>query len=266
VKTYLIVLVAFACIVNAQAPGRRSRPGGNSAAFPQRPPADAAALQRGKALYGVNCNFCHGSDARGGEGGPNLLRSQLVLEDQTGDKIGPVIKNGRPEAGMPKFDMTPAQIADVAVYIHAFPVNNRDPARFPPPSILTGDAKAGGAYFAAKCTSCHSVTGDMKGISSRITEPKTLQNAIVMPGGRGVPAMTVTVTLPSGQKTEGKLVRIDDFTVNLVTADGIPHTFRRDGDTPKLEIRDPLQGHRDLLGIYTDKDIHNLTAYLVTLK
>jgi mono/diheme cytochrome c family protein len=255
--------------------GGGGRQGGNSPAFPQRAPADSAVLERGKALYGVNCNFCHGSDARGGEGGPNLLRSDLVLQDQHGEKIAPVVQNGRPDMGMPKFALTTEQVVDIAAYIHSFPVNNRDPSRFPPPTIVVGDAKAGAAYFAAKCAACHSTTGDMQGIGTRIPDAKALQNTWVMPsagGGRGPaapvkgPPVTVAVTASDGQKTEGRLVRIDDFSVSLIGSDDSPRTFRRDGETPKVEIHDPLQPHRDLLRTYTDKDIHNVTAYLVTLK
>ena len=65
---------------------------------------------------------------------------------------------------------------------------------------------------------------------------------------------------------EGRLLRIDDFTVTLADADGLQHTFRRDGDTPKVEINDPLKPHRDMLRTYSDTEIHNITAYLVTLK
>jgi cytochrome c oxidase cbb3-type subunit III len=230
-------------------------------------------LERGRAAYGVNCNFCHGSDARGGEGGPNLLRSQLVLDDQNGELIAPVVQNGRPDQGMPKFNMTNAQIADVAAYIHNFKVGGYDESRMVPPSVLVGDAKAGEAYFKLKCASCHSATGDLKGIGSRITDAKLMQNTFLMPGGGGrgpaapvkVSPTTVTVTV-AGKKTEGTLVRIDDFTVTLNEADGTQRTFRRDGDTPKVELHDPLQPHRNLLPAYTDKDIHNLTAYLVTVK
>src|SRR5580658_10091579 len=96
----------------APAPPRRAP------AYPERPPADPAMLERGKAAYGVNCNFCHGSDARGGEGGPNLLRSQLVLDDQNGELIAPVVQSGRPDAGMPSFKMTNTQVAEIAAYIH----------------------------------------------------------------------------------------------------------------------------------------------------
>ncbi len=246
-------------------------------AYPTRPPADPASLARGRALYGVNCNFCHGSDARGGEGGPNLLRSELVLNDKSGELIAPVVQNGRVEQGMPKFPLTLAQISDIAAYIHDFKVGGYDISRMVPPSILVGDAAAGQAYFQATCASCHSVTGDLKGFGAKFSDPKLLQNTFIMPGGGGgfrssagpalnVPPTTVTVTLPSGEKVEGKLGRIDDFSVALTLADGTQRTFDRDGDTPRVDVHDPLQPHKDLLSHYTDRDIHNLTAYLVTLK
>ena len=254
--------------------GRGGGGGGFGSAFPQHAPDDPAAVERGKALYGVHCNFCHGSDARGGEGGPNLLRSELVLNDQKGEVIAQVVQNGKGE--MPKLDLTRDQVADVAAFLHSFRVGGYDVSRMTPPSILVGDAKAGEAAFRAKCGSCHSATGDLKGIASKITDPKLLQNGFLMPGGGGrfgrgggamnVPPTTVTVTPASGAKVEGRLVRIDDFIVILVDADGMQRTFRRDGEVPKVEIHDPMKPHRDLLAVYTDKDIHDVTAHLVTLK
>jgi len=248
--------------------------GGFANAFPQHDQADPAQIERGKALYGVQCNFCHGSDARGGEGGPNLLRSELVLNDKAGEAIATVVQNGRGE--MPKINMTNAQVSDVAAYIHSFRVAGYDASRMVPPSILIGDATAGEAYFKTTCASCHSVTGDLKGIGVRFAEPKQLQNYFLMPGGgrggRGGGAQstlkptTVTVTMTGGKKLEGRLIRIDDFIVVLADADGAQHTVRRDGDVPKVEIHDPLEAHKQLLTKYTDKDIHNLTSYLVTVK
>jgi mono/diheme cytochrome c family protein len=280
-KTAALILLLAATSLLAQTPplaapqAGRGRGGGGRSAFPQHSAADPAAVERGKALYGVNCNFCHGSDARGGEGGPNLLRSELVLNDQHGELIATVVQNGRGE--MPKFNLTKEQISDIAAFIHSFRVGGYDISRMTPPSILVGDAKAGEAVFQTKCASCHSPSGDLKGIASKISDPKTLQNAFLMPGGGGrggrgggsgipVPPTTVTVTPPSGPKTEGRLLRIDDFIVTLVDGEGIQHTFSRDGETPKVEIHDPLKPHRNLLPTYTDKDIHNLTSYLVTLK
>ena len=247
-------------------------------AYPEHPPADAATISRGKAVFGVNCAFCHGSDARGGEGGPNLIRSELVLNDRNGELIGTVVQNGRVDKGMPKFNLPQSTISDIASYIHSFKVGGYDASRQQPPSILVGDAKAGQAYFKTQCAGCHSLTGDLKGFGAKFSDPKLLQQTYLMPGGSGrgfpgqqaaeihVPPTTVTVTTPDGQKVDGKLGKIDDFIVTLTDRDGNERSFRRDGDTPKLEIHDPLQPHRDLLPKYTDKDIHDLTAFLVTVK
>lgn len=262
-----------ASVVNPANPAGAGRGRGFGAAANSRPPSDPAQVERGKALYGVRCTFCHGADARGGEGGPNLVRSGLVLNDIKGESIAPVLQNGRPEMGMPKFDFTSAQIAEIASFLHTFKAAGRDPARNPPPNILVGDAKAGQAYFNAKCASCHSVTGDLKGLASKISDPKTLQQTWLMPGGgRGgstvvnVPPKTVTVTVSPAQKFEGRLERIDDFIVTLVDAGGTSRTFIRNGLIPAVEVHDPLRPHKDLLSVYTDKDIHNVTAYLATIK
>jgi mono/diheme cytochrome c family protein len=267
--------MAAAAQTPAQAPPPQSPPpqragrggGGFANAFPQHEKADQAAIDRGKALYGVQCNFCHGSDARGGEGGANLLRSDLVLNDKNGELIAQVVQNGRGE--MPRLNLTNEQISDIAAFIHSFRVGGYDISRNRPPSILVGDATAGEKAFQAKCAGCHSAAGDLKGVASKFADPKQLQNAFLMPGGgrggRGAP-VTVTVTMPDGEKLQGRLIRIDDFIVTLADSEGSQHTIRRDGGTPKVEIHDPLAPHRDLLPAYTDTDIHNITSYLVTLK
>ena len=79
-------------------------------------------------------------------------------------------------------------------------------------------------------------------------------------------AATVTVTLTSGEKVSGVLDRIDDFSVSLHDSSGEYRSFTREGAVPKVEILDPLKPHVDLLAKYTDPDIHNVTAFLVTLK
>ncbi len=262
-----LLILATAGQLAAQA----GRGGGGGGAYPQRPPGDPAVVARGKALYDVNCAQCHGSDARGDDGGPNLIRSPLLLNDNNGELIAPVLQNGRLPEGMPKFDFSATQIADIAAFVHTFRVAGYDVSRNRPATIVVGDAKAGEAYFNSNCGSCHSATGDLKGLAMKITDPRSLQQRWLMPtgsgrgGGPSAPTI-VTVTQPSGQKLEGRLVRIDDFLVSLTEADGTPRTVRRDGDTPKVELHDPIQAHRDLLHVYTDKDIHNVTAYLVTLK
>jgi cytochrome c oxidase cbb3-type subunit III len=241
-------------------------------AYPVRPPADPAVVARGRQIFSANCSFCHGSDARGGEGGPNLIRSELVLDDNNGELITTVVQNGRPDKGMPKFDLSKEDIAAIATFIHSMPVGGRA-ATTGTVNPLVGDAKAGEAYFngAGKCATCHSVTGDLAGIGARYTDVRALQGAMLSGERRGEsaesPHKTVTVTLDDGQTVEGTLYQVDDFIVSLVDANGNYHSYPRQGDdSPKVVIKDPLQPHLDMLQTLKDDDIHNLTAYLVTLK
>jgi cytochrome c oxidase cbb3-type subunit III len=263
--------------------GRGAAPaaGGFPSAYPQHAQADQATIDRGKALYDANCASCHAADARGTPTGINLLRSELVMDDQSGELIAPVVQYGWPDTGMPKFDLSTSQISDIAAYIHSFHVAGYDPSRNVPPNILVGDASAGEAFFngAGKCNTCHSVTGDLAGIGTKM-QPKTLQNAIVSGRGGGggfgfgAPAAppdprtteTVSVTLPSGKTVSGKLDTIDDFLVSLTDDDGNHLTYARNGDVPKVVVHNPLQAHIDMLPKLTDDEIHNLTAYLVTIK
>jgi cytochrome c oxidase cbb3-type subunit III len=268
-----VSFVPFVSFVSAQAPRRPGTITSPRDAYPVRPPGDPEAIARGKALYSVNCQFCHGADTRGGDSGPSLLRSGLVLGDQEGEQIGAVVRSGR--TGMPKFSLSDDQVKDIAAFIHSFRAAGYDESRNRPPSILVGDAKAGEAFFNARCASCHSPAGDLRGLASRIPDERLLQQSWLMPGsgaGRGGPPpvtlqpVTVTVTLPSSEKVEGKLDRIDDFMVSLTTSDGTHRSFATKGDTPRVEVHDPLEPHRNLLRSYSDSDIHNVTAYLVTLK
>jgi cytochrome c oxidase cbb3-type subunit 3 len=262
---------------------------GNTQGFPaaSRPNADTATLEHGKSLYEINCRICHGADLRGGDsGGPNLLRSNIVFNDQHGELINPIIKNGKQTPGvapaMAPIAMPDADMTAISEYIHSVQATlrgqgNPPAAPLPQLNIVVGDAKEGEAYFAAKCTPCHSATGDMRGIGSRVPDPMQLQNSWVQGsggggrgggrgGGGGATPTTVTVTTATGEKVEGTLVRVDDFLVIVGLADGRTRSFARNGDVPKVEIKDPREAHRKLLPTYTDKDMHDVTAYLVTLK
>jgi cytochrome c oxidase cbb3-type subunit III len=283
----------------AQPPAGQPPAGGRGrgrGTFPntQRPLADPAIIQRGNTLYGINCRLCHGADLRGGDlGGINLLRSALVLSDQNGELILPVVKEGRQREGMPPMPALPLpddDIKAIAAYIHSVAATMAGQGGPPPGppvelNIVLGNAAAGEKYFAANCASCHSASGDLRGLASRYPSPMQLQNTWVggVPagGGRGrggPPAgnaggparvakpVTVTVTAADGQRFEGRLDRIDDFIVTLTQADGTPRTFRRNGNVPAVQITDPLEAHKKMLVKYTDKDMHDVTAYLVTLK
>jgi cytochrome c oxidase cbb3-type subunit III len=251
----------------APAPAKRKVAGGDG-----YPDYDAASVERGQKIFQANCQFCHGANGKGGEGGPNLLRSVLVIHDESGNQIGPVIHNGRPDKGMPKFPLTDEQIADISTFLHQRIKDAALRGTYQILNIVTGDPKKGEAYFNGHCSGCHSVTGDLAHIGSKV-EPVDLQQKIVMPreGGRnGHPSpkqqITATVTLPSGEKVEGPVAQIDDFTISLRLGDDGYRSFTRDGDVPNVELHDPLKPHTDMLSKYTDADIHNLTAYLVTLK
>ncbi len=236
---------------------------------------DPAAFERGAKLYAANCAGCHGAVARGGVGAPDLVRSVLVLDDEKGILIAPVIRDGRVDQGMPKSSLPDSQIADIVAWLHVqtYAAGHRSTYAFQ--DVLTGNAKKGEAYFngAGGCHTCHSPTGDLKGIGAKY-DGFTLQARWLQPrGGRGGQggasarsAIKVTVTPLSGPPVTGTLDRVDDFSVSLRDAGGDYHSFTRMGDVPKVEIRDPLKGHTDLLSKYSDADIHNMTAYLVTLK
>src|SRR5947199_9258178 len=193
--------------------------------YPERPPAAPEQVARGEQLFKSNCSFCHGSDARGGETGPNLVRAQVVLADQHGELVTPIVQNGIPARAMPKFTLSAAEIADIAAWLHSQPLSDRGaPSTL---DILVGNAKEGEAYFngAGHCTQCHSVSGDLAAIGAK-SDAKTIQNLIVSGGGGRsfgrrsagaappkLPATTVTVTLPSGQAITGDLDHISAFVV-----------------------------------------------------
>jgi cytochrome c oxidase cbb3-type subunit III len=265
--------------------GRGERRAGGFVPGQTRPPGDPVQIAHGKTLYGVSCTSCHGADLRGGDlGGPNLLRSQVALSDKDGELIVPIIQGSRQDAGMPAIGISPEDAKAVAAYIRSVE-ETIGRQGYPPsvglaaPSVLIGNANEGRAYFAAKCAACHSPTGDLQGLATRITDAKALQNAWVSGGGgrgrggrggaAGAPTartVMVTVALPAGQSVEGRLVRIDDFLVTVGLSDGTARSFARKGDAPKIDVHDPMKAHRDLLAEYTDQTMHDVTAYLVTLK
>ena len=236
---------------------------------------DPAAVARGAKLFAANCAACHGATAKGmaGKDNTDLVRSLYVLDDEKGILLTPPIRDGRPDKGMPKSNLTDAEILDVAAWlrVQSYGAGHRTTYTFL--DVLTGDPKKGEAYFngAGKCNTCHSPTGDLAGIGARYS-PQQLQGRWLAPGGgrggRGSSRSqrTVTVTLPNGETVAGPLDRIDDFTVSLHDASGAYRSFTRNGDIPKVVVNDPVKVHTDMLCTYTDADIHNMTAYLVTLK
>ena len=220
---------------------------------------------RGQKEFAQSCGFCHGEDATGARA-PDLVRSPLVAKDSGGDLIGPVIRNGRPDNGMPALPLPDNTIQDIVAFLHLRVKQAANSSNvggdYPLERLLTGNADAGRAYFngAGKCASCHSPTGDLAGIAKKYA-PLYLEERILAPR-RGI--VTLTVTTPSGAQISGKLEHMDEFSVSLRDTAGWYHSWPR--DRVKVSVHDPLQAHRDMLTKYTDADIHNLFAYLETLK
>lgn len=236
---------------------------------PVREPAeDPAAIQRGQALFKSSCGFCHGNDATGARA-PDLLRSAEVMHDDRGNVLGPFIRNGRPDKGMPSFaTMKDDEIADIVAFLHhqenAALHSNGVSRNYPLSRLLTGNAQAGKAYFfgAGGCSHCHSVTGDLAGIADKYS-PVDLQQHIVYPRERKLHT-TAVVTLPDGTRFEGPVLHEDEFNIGITCQDGWYRSWPI-ADV-KIEIHDPLAAHRELMNQYTDADMHNLFAYLETLK
>lgn len=241
-------------------------------------PRPAPAVSPGESLFQAQCGFCHGRDATGGASGPDLTDSELVAQDRGGDKLGPVIRTGRPDRGMPGFPLSDPDLKAVVAYIHARKTAvDKNPGRRRRVTIAdlsTGNADAGLAYFNGPggCAACHSPTGDLAGVGAkyrglgllmRFLHPTT-GNATQLPGEkpRSNPA-TVKVTLPSGETVSGSLVFRDEFTIGLRDADGWFRSWPQ--SSVKVAIEDPVQAHVAQLGKYTDNDVHNLFAYLQSL-
>ncbi len=267
-KTLAVLSFLAAASLAAQSPpAPKPRTGGNM--LISRAVPDPAAVERGQKIFVGNCGFCHGTTAQGGDSGPDLVRSELALDDEHGDKIGPVIEQGRPGKGMPAFHLPPDQIQDIAAFLRSRQQAAIDRNAYNILNVVTGDREKGREYFngAGRCHTCHSPTGDLAGIAKKY-DPVALQSRFLYPRpGRGDQPIRpeVTVKLASGQMVSGTLEYLDDFDVALRDASGDYHSFSRDAHV-KVDVHDPLAAHAELLKKYTDADMHNVLAYLVTLK
>jgi len=232
-----------------------------------------AQVKRGQSFFGKQCASCHGFDARGGSGKTevDLLRQPVVLIDITGKQLGDYLKVGKPEKGMPKFDLAAEQVSEISAFLRyevAAMVDDHGGTRH---NVFSGNAAAGAAFFngpVGKCSTCHSVTGDLQGIGARTKgDAPTLQGAILSGsggGGRGSdqPNVTATVTLQDGQKFTGSPLRVNDWLVEIRLADGTIKSWLPNNGWPQVTLTNRLQAHVDLMLKYTDDDIHNLAAFL----
>jgi cytochrome c oxidase cbb3-type subunit 3 len=269
VAVLLVVSSASVSMLHAQ----RGRGAGASPAS-QPPPRIATPqtyppeqVQAGETAFASQCGFCHGRDAAGGAGGTDLTRSTLVAEDVRGDKVGPVIRSGRPDRGMPAFSLGDAELSAIVAFIHdrqstaATQLGGRRSVDVA--DLQTGNADAGRRYFEASCSGCHSPTGDLAGIADRLRGLQLLQR-MLYPGGRGAKPPQATVTLPDGSRVAGSLKQHDEFTIALEDTDGWYRSWPT--DQVRFTIDDPLSAHVEQLGTYTDRDMHDVLAFLQTLR
>ena len=261
----------------AAAPGAAGRGPRANVGAADRHRVEPAAADRGRKIYAAECVTCHGPSARGTERGANLIRSTRVLRDRYGSSIGPFLKQGHPmQTSKSSTALTDAQVTDLSHFIWDR-INStlRGAPEFDVKDVLSGDAKAGEAYFTGegRCSTCHSPTGDLAGYGKRYP-PVDIQQRFVFPfaaGGRGRGGanprtqVSATVTMANGQTVSGVLVSIDDFHVALRDGAGEYRSWPRTADM-KIVRKDPFAAHIELLDRLTDKAMHDVVAYLESLK
>jgi cytochrome c oxidase cbb3-type subunit III len=243
----------------------------DQSAAPQAAPTEQ--VQKGQSLFATQCAFCHGRDAAGGETGPDLTSSELVEKDVNGNEIGPVIRSGRIDKGMPPFNLSDADLAAVVLFIHGqkTKMDSKQGRRrtVQAEDLQTGNAEEGKQYFngAGGCAKCHSPSGDLAGVASRLRGLALLER-MLYPGGRRAGPLsspaTVTVTLPSGETVSGKLAYRDEFVIGLVDSSGWYRSWFK--SAVKFKVNNPLEAHSEQLGKYTEESMHNVLAYLQTLR
>ncbi|HKW65173.1 MAG TPA: c-type cytochrome [Candidatus Acidoferrum sp.] len=230
-------------------------------------------MQNGQSLFATQCAFCHGRDAAGGETGPDLTSSELVEKDVNGNEIGPVVRSGRIDKGMPPFNLSDADLAAIVAFIHDQKTKMDSHAgrrrSVQAEDLQTGNAEEGKQYFngAGGCAKCHSASGDLAGVASRFRGLALFERMLYPWGRRAGPSSssaTVTVTLLSGETVSGKLAYRDEFVIGLVDSSGWYRSWFK--SNVKFKVDNPLESHGKQLGKYTEETMHNVLAYLQTLR
>jgi len=258
----MTALLQFLSTTELTMPSASASAGGNGTSGNSSGLSDA-----GHALFQQNCAFCHGRDAMGGETGPDLTQSKLVLSDTNGDKISAVVREGRPEKKMPAFNFSSQELLSLVAFIRAREAaaaaqkGNRRGVDVA--DLQTGNVEQGKAYFngAGTCSKCHSPTGDLAGVATRY-QGLQLERRMLYPEGV---KSKVTVTLPSGTSVTGTLAYLDEFTVGLRDSENAYRSWSIP-NVKKYTVDAPVEAHADLFPKYTDADIHNLMAFLQTLR
>jgi mono/diheme cytochrome c family protein len=233
------------------------------------PEPDKAAAARGAPLFQQTCAFCHGPQGRGATGA-SLLTSDVVLGDDHGEHLVPFLKKGLPEKGMPAFATMPDdELKNIAEFVHMQVEDVANRGTYHVLNILVGNSALGQDYVAAHCMSCHTAK-TFAHIGSKFRSPQQLQRGWIWPA-RPVSsadsslADTAAVKMPDGGAITGRVTQVSDFRITVVDQAGKANVIDR---KPGVEVRmnDPLAAHQEMIMTLTNDDMHNVTAYLDTLK
>ena len=238
---------------------------GSQGPVPEHAKFTGSQKETGGVLFIQNCAFCHGKDAGGGESGPDLTRSKLVSSDKEGEAIGVVIRNGRIDKGMPKFNLPDTDTLDLVAFIHS----QQDKAMsqtgtrkgVDESDLQTGNAEVGKRYFlgVGGCTKCHSAKS-LAGVATRYTGLR-LEEQMLYPRDA---KSKITVKTRGGKTFTGTLDYQDEFTVGMKDAAGKYLSWPVDAVT--FQVDKPAEEHVAAMIKYTDDDIHNVLAYIRTFK
>lgn len=227
---------------------------------------DKVAATRAAPIYQQVCSFCHGPQARGASG-PNLITSEIVLGDDHGEHLAPFLKQGRPEKGMPSFSRLPdTQLIDLAEFLHQQVEDVANRGTYHLQDIVVGDAAKGDTYVTANCMTCHTAA-NFNHIAAKFRSPDELQRGWIWPTrpADNSLAITATVKTADGTASSGRVTQVSDFRITLVGGDGHRVVLER-GSGVDVELRDPLAPHLALVMTLKNDDMHNVTAYLETLR
>lgn len=230
------------------------------------PPPDRAAAALGEPLYQRNCAFCHGPEGRGATA-PSLITSDVVLDDTQGEQLAPFLQKGRPEKGMPAFATVPNdKLRNIAEFLHVQVDDVANRGAYHVLNILVGNADRGHAYVSAQCASCHSAA-NFAHIASRFRSTEQLQRGWIWPARSRDPslAITATVRVADGSTVSGRVTQVSDFRITLVDGKGVAHAIDRTSGV-QVDMHDPLAAHQAMIMTLTNGAMHDVTAYLETLR
>lgn len=227
---------------------------------------DKAAAARGEPLFKQNCAFCHGPQGHGATG-PSLVTSDGVLGDDHGEKLVPFLKKGRPEKGMPAFAaISDDKLKDLAEFMHLQVEEVANRGAYHVLNVVVGDKAKGQAYVGAHCLSCHTAE-TFAHIGGRFRAPEQLQRYWIWPANSSNQATAVksTVKTPDGATLTGRVTQMSDFRITVVDDTGHARVIERKRGV-EVQINDPLAAHQEMIMTLRNDDMHDVTAYLDSMK